>query len=1251
MIQSTDQSQALVATETETVYASVAIELAVEPNQPEGFALLRLVLIDSLSPGRIVELPLDGGAVLTGRNGRGKTSLLQLLLLFYGESPNRIVTAEAGRDSFTGYYLPRTTSYLAFEYQRHGGHKRMVVAYADRAGERVLYRFIRSHFEVAQFVRADGDLVKVADFRAHLQSNGYQCSERQIESQTDYRNIIQGILATSTDKQHQLYLRNLTQDYAFTTTRQPLRQIEKIVSGMFRRKTNFEDLQSMVIDCVADETASHTISGDRRKIEDWPKGYKAYSTVMTLQPKIQAAELADSQLQAAELALGDLCAKYRSLAAHLALLVEQESSTISSLEDVALAEEDVYKSDHHKNTSDKATAQRRAEFAETKASELQAQAQAYAQEGIEALDLRVKNAPLLSDDIPKLEARRAALLGAQSEIDARYERLKQKEKDALTVFRQTDNEQSMRVQRGYEHDIAELGKVNDAAELQAKAAAAAARTPLDEAVQAANTEHGSCQQGVKHPTVDADATELVESKRDALDAARLDAAEVEKQGLDLKENQRKAHQEFLECENEVVRAGRQVVKAQEDLDAKRQQLMPVEGSLLHFLRQERPAWSLDIAKVIRGDMLARTDLTPVFNEPGDGLYGLSLNLERLQAHPASDLRGAEQEVEKAQQWVKEAASAQEVCRLRLEQVSGVRDAAEKACQLHQQLSQKARNRVQSAQAEWDAAKTQLELKRREALNAATERLNNAKKRLDEARQALKLFDAATSTESGKLRLAHSQRLKERQQKRDEEIRHRGEAVKRREDEIALKLTQYDEERSSALAKKGIDPAKLKEIDKKIGAITVELSAIAGFTERVQQWRFWKEHRWPELGQHQAEAAQARQTERQFDQTIALLDKQWKARSQELLAKINACKTIRTNMHDQSVKVLERMESLRGFPEVCVPEYDPSWTFDTLSGLANQYGQEARDQSDRVRRMVADVAAGFRLHQGSPPEQYLQSTLGALSTAPSRQWLAPLKAWFDTAHHEYRRILLMQAVSIASEVNNFYHTLEEFHRRVLQFNRELQNHLDSSLTFESISKIGVEVVSTIRELQYWPAICEMAEAHRAWSGSGVTTLPPPEFAQTIERLLDHWEVKTGIRADFKSLIRIQGEVTENGNRRIFKRASDLEAVSSNGLSYLVLATIFVAFINRIRRDAKVNIIWALDELKDLDGGNIVGLLDLLARNNITLVCAFPDPDPDTMALFRHRFTVEPDRRLAEVRVAFEEINVLPGEGTAPGFEHV
>jgi hypothetical protein len=173
---------------------------------------------------------------------------------------------------------------------------------------------------------------------------------------------------------------------------------------------------------------------------------------------------------------------------------------------------------------------------------------------------------------------------------------------------------------------------------------------------------------------------------------------------------------------------------------------------------------------------------------------------------------------------------------------------------------------------------------------------------------------------------------------------------------------------------------------------------------------------------------------------------------------------------------------------------------------------------------------------------------------------------------------------------------------------------------------------------------MAEAHRAWLDLQGQELPPPEFAATLRKLLEHWEVREGIRAALPSLIRIQGEVVENGQARVFRKAADLERVSSHGLSYLILCVIFIAFINRIRRHSRVEIVWALDELKDLDIGNIEALLRILRRNAITLASAFPDPDADVLALFRHRFSVEQGRRLVEARVvALEE--ALPQPETA------
>ena len=1208
-----------------------------QTHQPDGFAVLRLILVDSLSPGRIVELPVDGGAVLTGRNGRGKTSLLQLLLLFYGESPNRIVTAEAGRQNFIGYYLPRITSYIAFEYQRLGGHKRMIVAYADRNGDRVLYRFVRHSFDITQFVLADGNFVHAQNFVKHLRLHGFECAERQIESQVDYRSVIQGVPNHTTDKQHQRYLRELAQEYSFTTTKQPLRQIEKIVSGMFRRKTNFDDLQSMVIDCVSDEVAAHSISGDRRKIEDWPKGYKAYTSVMALAPKMETAQNAENQLQAVELAIGEVRAKYLSLVAYLDQETHRQRQEQRRQEALLEDKKSQYQQQQSKLTGQRLTAEHQAAFAEQKAQELQDHYNAYEQAGIRELDKRVRNGQNLRNELLNLEERRKALLGAQSEISACYERLKLTEKESFNMFRDTAQQNLRQVAEVCERELHELENSFETAEQLAVQTMQSKREVLEQAVQDTSTEHGRCLHAIEHPAIDPKSIELLERKQKMLETVRRTKDAVDGQRRVLDATYRKAMQAFLDQERQVSAAMRLVDAAEKELADKRRQLTPQEGTLLYFLRTEHPQWSYDIAKVIRDDLLERTDLAPALVESSVGLYGLSLALERLESHPAADVDAAAQEVMLAESRLKDARAAVESARNVLAQHGAARESAEHNCQTHEQQAQKVEAQVRAAVAEVEEAKRQIEANRREAVALAKQHVELAQQALQEAKKSISRFDEEARVETAQRRSVYAQKRRDRQQKRDTETSLIDASVTERKVALDAILSQYDAERDDVLRQKGVDTVKLQGIDNEMSRINTEISAIKTFIKRVQEWNYWKDNQWPAHDGYLAEGVKARKAEQQYATEIAELDANWhqcQQRSQALIKQIGGDLA---RLDEQRELAKKRIDGMHDYPEVAVPEYDPSWTLDALAGLANQHIQHASRLNSEMRKSIAEVAFGFRMHQGTPPEQYLQLTLGPLSPTPSRDWIAPFKLWFAKEHQEYQRILLMEAVNIAGEVKAFHRTMDEFHRRVQQFNRELQEHLDTSLAFESISKVSVEVVSTITELKYWPAICEMAEAHRAWLGGASNDLPPPEFAQNIERLLEHWEVKTGIRADLKSLIRIQGEVTENGHRRVFKRASDLEAVSSNGLSYLVLATIFVAFINRIRRDANVNITWALDELKDLDAGNVVSLVELLERNNITLVSAFPDPDPDTLALFKHRFTVEPDRRLASVRVALVDEN--------------
>ena len=1221
-------------TESDSPKMVVVNEPNIDKQRDLGYGLLRMILIDSLSPGRVIEMPVESGAVLTGRNGRGKTSMLQLLLLFYGESPNRIVTVEAGRESFIGYYLPRDTSYIIFEYHRRG-NKCQVAVYADRNGDKVVYRFIRHGFELLQFALADGEIVRAKNLVKHLKIQGFQCCEQQIESLSEYRAIVQAVPSGTRDRQRQRYLRELTADYSFTPTHRPLPQIEKIVGGMFRRKTNFEDLQGMVVECVSDQTNILSISGDRRKIEDWPCHYKAYREVMALAPTMDAVEQTNNSLLAVELALGEIKAKYLSLLGNLdqsshKSMAEQRKQT------ALLAEEtDAYNAKHNELAGLQLSAKREAEFSGEKAAKLKDQYDGYEHQELPKKEALVSRSPQLHDELAILEERRKILLGEQSEISSRYERLKQTEKDNFNAFRDTAQVNLRQIADACDGDLRQMEAAFNEDEHQSGVANDAMRVELERAVHQASTEHGRWLQSVSQPAPDSQITDALQKKQEALDALHYEKERSEVQRRTLETVYQKAKQSFHDQEEQKAVAMRWAEGAEKELANVRRLHSPEEGTLLHFLRNEHPPWIFDIAKVVREDILVRDDLSPGLVEQGGALYGLSLDLEKLNAHPLADQQAAQQEIDRAETRLQEAKGAIEKAHAALLAAAQARTMAEQACQSHQQPLFQVTAKIKAAQADVESAKRQVESSKRDGVEQALRRLEQAKQDLTTAQTQLLQFDTGLKAQNAEKRIEFNQKRQDRLAKRDSERKAVDVGVAEWEAALERKIRQYDIERDTVLRQKGVDPDQLKNIDNELTRISKDLATIKSVNELVQQWKHWTKHEWPSYDQFLLVEKKHRELEMRHGKAIEELAAQWKQRRQQLQGDIKRLDNMLYDFNEQRQLAQRRLEKMHGYPEVAVPVYDPTWTLDSLVGLANQYEQEYKRLQVEVRRFVLELHRGFGLHPGTPPDQFLQSYRSALATTDEREWIAPFKKWFAEGHSEYQRILLTEAVTIAGDVQAFHRTMEDFHRRVQQFNRELQVYLDTNLAFDSISKVSVEVVSTIKELKYWPAICEMTEAHRSWLGGASSELPPIEFAQTIERLLDHWEVKSGIRADLKHLIRIQGEVIENGNRRVFRKASDLEAVSSNGLSYLVLVSIFVAFINRIRRDADVNIVWSLDELKDLDSGNVIKLLELLDRNNITLVSAFPDPDPDTLALFKHRFTVEADRRLAEVRIMDDE----------------
>ncbi|MGH8550365.1 MAG: ATP-binding protein [Methylococcales bacterium] len=75
-----------------------------------------------------------------------------------------------------------------------------------------------------------------------------------------------------------------------------------------------------------------------------------------------------------------------------------------------------------------------------------------------------------------------------------------------------------------------------------------------------------------------------------------------------------------------VKRARERQRIQEAISRLQQQLNTDANTLLGFLREQRPDWVKNIAKVINPDLLLREDLDPVLSNHTEGFYGVDLNL-------------------------------------------------------------------------------------------------------------------------------------------------------------------------------------------------------------------------------------------------------------------------------------------------------------------------------------------------------------------------------------------------------------------------------------------------------------------------------------------------------------------------------------------------------------------------------------------------------------------------------------------------
>lgn len=814
------------------------------PSAEPEFRLLRLILLDSYSPGGEVVLDISRETLIIGENGVGKTSLIRLIPIFYGENPGHI---NAGTSPFAQFYLCRTTSYVVFEYERRG-QLCLTVLYADSA-EAYTYRLIRAPYDIRFFTVDATTLVPFHDLKTHLKTLGVPHS-REL-ALAEYRAIIQGRIGGGKEAALQ---RALVSEYSFAPANTRLEYIDKIVGGMFRRSAEFKDFLRMVVGYLSDKSEPISISGDRAKIGVWPEHFSAYQHVMgfaSLMPEIADRE---NKLMANDHELGCLHAKALHLIDHFEQTKERLNKELSSAREAWQLERSAHEQAIAEIQQREANANAAANAAQELVTTLDGQARKYEAMDIAGKARRFDQREQLSKTIQRLTEQQQALLGEQSTIQAEYGRLKQAADSELATARTRAAEGQQQAYVRCQPKLDALSDEGNAAAETLRKEFEARSEVLEAKKEAAVDERAKWRQAIDNPAADPAAIASLERKQKALDEANQELIK-QQQGRTAKDATRQ--QAIREFQNQE----RQVTALRQDMDAQQQKLAsliahaePASGSLLLFLRENYPGWAQDIGKVVREDLLTDCLLAPsLMDDPAHSLYGVSIDLSRTSSSIFAD-------EEQLQQRIAAVRGALGLSQVRLAEAEDQLKAAEVRRQAAEQaLAEfdadlaKARSALEALQTDVQAARALVKQSRQDNKTAASQKAHGAHDAVEQVSSEIRSLRGQLDDDLGVLQQKEKNRRAGLENERDEELRTIATQLAAAIHHRDTVVNELERQCRQVLLEKGVNVTIVNQLASQLTQCQADLAETLKWQDPVLAWRHWLESEWPSRRRHLEEA--------------------------------------------------------------------------------------------------------------------------------------------------------------------------------------------------------------------------------------------------------------------------------------------------------------------------------------------------------------------------------------------------------------
>lgn len=1186
------------------------------------FQLLRIIVIDSYCEGRKVELQLDGHVALNGANGAGKTTMLRLIPIFFGERPQRVIT---GAKTFGEYYFPHSTSYVVYEYKRRDT-KVLAVIHADGQSDNVVYRFIDHEYDNELF-RNERGFVQSQDLHKHLDSKNISFTKPF--SRVHYEQILTNSATTHEHK-------SLAARYAFVGAGSRLTHINRVISGILNRVTEFSDLKRMVASTIYGDDKQFTLSTKKNELRKWIRELQAHQSLEEKRPLMATLEEADANRIRLLSEMGTLHSRLKTLLLSLEGKKELTAKLLEGKKSERTILEQQFNQANHIAEQEKARLEAIYKQSLQDIANIEERFKKYKNDAIDHSCALVDSLPDLQRNYDGLEKTIEELSGEIKNVDDKFQKLIGDEKLNLQLQKNSELESRNKTKETFLLERDSVAKNYDAILNQITAASELVVTDLKARESVANDKVVALKTKQEHVTGDASIQDSLKQEQANLvritESLKLAFKEVSDTTKNYTFTLRQYDDQERLCNDVSMN-----LESEELKEARFHELSSAgKDTLIGFLREQRPEWVHDIGRIINEDVLLRKDLNPELAD-GNSLYGININLDQIEDSKLSTEEKIQQELARAKSRIKNAQDACDEENDKLLKISESRKKAVEKKQLSEANLSKLENASKESQSKIDLWSTKLE-------HSKSVAMENIRTELAAAVTELTDIRANINIEKHKLNETIAQKNKEKTALINAIITNEKEALKQfdeREKELQAnyetKVAELNASRLEVLAGKGVDPKILEKLEADKLAVGKDIELAKKKSQVVDTYRSWLDNTYSGLSQMHLDANQQKINLDAAKSAQVALKKEYDIKENLISNEILAVEK-QLSGEEQSIRyAIGQLDSINNWPKNLHVEsmpHDEAFSLVDLINTKNSINIEDK----RYKKVIADGVDEIRQEMlrvpGTETEQYClanERESGRPILNQEYEWLKICRSWFNQGYKSRQDSIINDCRSQGINIKTFCDSLEDMETKVTTFNREIRNSLSLAKMFATINNVDISITTDIKKQDYWYAINELKLQYEMWQPTASHSMPPQSFVDAANDVANIVYDDRGLVANPTDLINIRIDAVINNKPVSAKNEKELKELSSTGLSYLVMAIVMVGFVNRIRGKNNVVIPYAIDEVGDLDPMNTVSLLEFLAQNNIMIVGAFPKMDEYLAPKFRYMFTVLEDQRIAIVDI--------------------